>query len=372
MKKFTFSIYPDFVLNENAETVLNYLKLGKSSGACGVFTSIHQPEFTLLEQLQGLAKLGQQVNQLDLELIVDIGGSHFQKILTDPSLKELMIQAKITGLRLDYGYLLPEVKAFVQHFELHKLVINASTMTAAMLREFLQYQQLNFPAVQVSAGHNFYPRPETGLSLTYAQQQYLLFNQYHIEVDGCVSSFANRRGPLKQGLPTLESHRVVSIEQAMVELVEERVADNFLFGEQQLSLNEFQAISQVLADKTLVLHYTPLISNIDLLVKIEAEPHNFRIDSNDDFFRSVTSRTMAQFGETQKPINTITRPAYCITIDNDNYGRYRGEIQVVIKETSADARVNVIGIIMPNDRWKLKYFRQGYQYQFKSVTSNDV
>ena len=38
-----------------------------------------------------------------------------------------------------------------------------------------------------------------------------------------------------------------------------------------------------------------------------------------------------------------------VTIDNSNYGRYMGELQIVLHDLPADRRVNVIGRIVSED-----------------------
>ena len=53
-----------------------------------------------------------------------------------------------------------------------------------------------------------------------------------------------------------------------------------------------------------------------------------------------------------------------MTIDNENYVRYSGELQVVLEDMPADERVNCIGRIQEKDMWKFEYFRKGYDYCF--------
>ena len=48
----------------------------------------------------------------------------------------------------------------------------------------------------------------------------------------------------------------------------------------------------------------------------------------------------------------------------ESYERYSGELQIVLKNLPQDNRVNVIGYIEEEERWKLQYYRQGYDYIF--------
>ncbi|TKV17243.1 DUF871 domain-containing protein, partial [Citrobacter sp. TBCS-11] len=48
--------------------------------------------------------------------------------------------------------------------------------------------------------------------------------------------------------------------------------------------------------------------------------------------------------------NTSERSRGSITIDNCDYGRYMGEIQIVKNDLAADEKVNVVGKIIAEDR----------------------
>lgn len=48
-----------------------------------------------------------------------------------------------------------------------------------------------------------------------------------------------------------------------------------------------------------------------------------------------------------------------ITMDNDLYGRYRGEVQITLNDLPADERVNVIGKVIPEDILLLSFIKPG-------------
>jgi uncharacterized protein len=59
------------------------------------------------------------------------------------------------------------------------------------------------------------------------------------------------------------------------------------------------------------------------------------------------------------PENTVARPKGTITMDNDLYGRYRGEVQITLNDLPADERVNVIGKVIPEDILLLSFIKPG-------------
>ena len=72
-----------------------------------------------------------------------------------------------------------------------------------------------------------------------------------------------------------------------------------------------------------------------------------RIDSPKSLIRVQESREYATPGEVIEPSRTSERPLGSITIDNKNYGRYSGEVQILRESFGKDDRVNVIGQVDP-------------------------
>lgn len=62
------------------------------------------------------------------------------------------------------------------------------------------------------------------------------------------------------------------------------------------------------------------------------------------------------------PENCTQRLAGSVTIDNENYGRYTGEIQITRSDLRADSRVNVIGRIPENARLLPDCVRRGEKF----------
>ena len=77
---------------------------------------------------------------------------------------------------------------------------------------------------------------------------------------------------------------------------------------------------------------------------------------------------MAEFASVIKQNNTLERKAGDITIDNEFYKRYSGELQVVTQDSLADERVNVVAKLADKkDLIKLLRFREGITYHFNEV-----
>ena len=72
-----------------------------------------------------------------------------------------------------------------------------------------------------------------------------------------------------------------------------------------------------------------------------------------------------------QPENTVVRKKGAITIDNCDYGRYMGEIQVVKTELVADSKVNRVGNIVSEDIDLLDYIGPGQKYIIEKEKQDD-
>nr|WP_257785805.1 DUF871 domain-containing protein [Planococcus halocryophilus] len=66
-----------------------------------------------------------------------------------------------------------------------------------------------------------------------------------------------------------------------------------------------------------------------------------------------------------KPENTIIRIKGSITVDNERYGRYRGELQITKRDLPADDKVNVIGKVIEEDLALLTSIKGGVKFQIE-------
>ena len=67
------------------------------------------------------------------------------------------------------------------------------------------------------------------------------------------------------------------------------------------------------------------------------------------------------------PVNTTNRGIGSITMNNNGYGRYRGEVQITLCDLPADERVNVIGQVVEEDWLLLSYLKPGQKVKLVHV-----
>lgn len=363
ISSFSVAIYPNAV-DAQWQDIQDYIHMAKAYGCKEVFSSAHLPEHTLQIQLQQLSKLAQLVKLEQMELTVDFGGSSLYEILNYPMYQQMIKDMKIDFIRLDYGYEIELMKRIVDELDITGFVWNASIMSEQDILDHLHFTKKLYN-IRIRACHNFYPRVETGLDESFLQQQNMFFQRHSIPVTTCLAYLDNARGPLNEGLPTLEKHRKMPLSQAIFDCMKSHSIDSILFGDEFLSEAAFQTVNRLLQHRPFMVH----IRLCEDVTKEERhivcdQIHQIRYDSNAYVLRCQSSRQMAEFATPITPNHTVKRDAYCITIDNEQYQRYSGELQIVLQPLPQDNRVNVIGHIEKQDIWKLDAYKEGFNFQF--------
>lgn len=325
-----------FYLNDpKAEKRIEFAgKLGVKRG----FTSLHIPEES--GDLANRAKqLLQTAQEFGVEVYADVS-ARTPGHLGLKSLKELKTLGVI-GLRLDDFFEKDMILDLAQDF---KLALNASIMFADEVQELLA-GGLN--AKQLIAWHNFYPRRETGLSQEFFCAQNTLFKQFGIPVSAYIPGDGEKRGPMHEGLPTLEDHRETGPFLAALEL--------FRLGVEDVYIGDPEA-SEELIRRLLAFDH-------GFAIRIEgALKGDYRL--RPDFSRDVLRLMDTRSSEPVIPSKMEERPIGTITMDNDHYGRYRGEIQITLRDLPADDRVNVIGKVAAADLPLLSNLKPGQIVKF--------
>lgn len=340
----------------SAKELEPYIEKVRKLGFASIFTSLHIPEEDPSLYEERLRELGALARTYDMELMADISPKSLGHLGFTWANAEGLLEWGVTGLRIDYGI---DEAVIAELSTKMKIALNASTLTKEGLAR-LKAAGLRTEAVE--AWHNFYPRPETGLDT----QDFFKVNEWlkaeGLSVMAFVSGDGKRRGPLFEGLPTLEEHRAVSPLAAYAALEKSGLVDKILVGDITLSedsLAQFAAYDE----GVIQLRAQRLTENGEVL-EIASRVHTNRLDAARDVVRSMESREYGLFGTHRlHPEETIERTKGSVTIDNERYGRYQGELQITKRNLPADGKVNVIGKVCQEDLPLLDHIRSGVKFQ---------
>ncbi|RHW43146.1 DUF871 domain-containing protein [Neobacillus notoginsengisoli] len=337
-----------------------YIRKMKEHGFDSIFTSLHIPEDNPARYRDELKALGKIAKELDMELVPDISPNSLKHLGCTWENADSLLNWGLSGLRVDYG-VEPEIIALLS--QKMKVALNASTLTR---EEITALKKCGLNTSSVEAWHNFYPRPETGLDRESFREKNRLLKEEGITVMAFVPGDETRRGPLFEGLPTLEDHRHFSPFTAYLDLKENEEIDKILIGDPELSEGALRQFSSY-RDETFYLRARSFTSDQHLLETLSATQSN-RQDRARDVIRSMESRMYALIGtKSVPPLNTVERPTGSITIDNERYGRYQGEVQITKKDLTADDKVNVVGRVIEEDLPLLPFIKGGCRFMLRWV-----
>ncbi|SFW58376.1 DUF871 domain-containing protein [Selenomonas ruminantium] len=349
------SLYPglDNTLTEN-------LQLLEQAARCGirrVFTSLHIPETDVAVLKKELAMLLEAARKYGMEIISDVSPRTLSMLDMPKFDMSTFQQLGITTLRLDYGYEAAQIAEF-SHNELGiRLQLNASTITEKILSE-LQAAGVDFS--HLDALHNFYPRRGTGLSEVALCRKNALLKQYGIKVGAFVPSQGKQRGPLFEGLPTLEAHRLWHTDRSARHLAALGVDSVFLSDSLPLP-EELATVGKLRGNEVVV--EAQLLTGDKIQQELLNHTFTAREDEARDAIRAQESRGLLQ-GPVEPERNKERRRG-AITIDNKDYLRYMGELEIIKKSQPADKRVNVVGRVSECELFMLKYITPGRKFSFQ-------
>lgn len=359
------ALYQEDLQKRTEEEIEAELLDGKKNGAAEVFTSLHLPETSLESQIRDFKRIGGLVKRAGLRLCADIGGAAARNLSLESALLEAVKKQDIYSIRLDYGYETEDIKKLTQELGITRFVLNASILSEKETDLTVKKIREICPGAELSACHNFYPRKESGLTYDFCRRQYKFFAKHNIPVTVCVSSLTNPRGPLHEGLPTIEAQRYYPMERKILELFHGDCCESIMIGDSFSSSEEKAACSRILEENSVDLRIRTVKEISDTERKILfGGAHRFRYDSGEYAWRSQTSREMSEAGRAVQPNVVMKRFPYMVTIDNKIYQRYSGEVQIMKREAPLDEGVNFAGMVVQADIWKLQYLDRGSLFHF--------
>ncbi len=328
----------EYPLEKNFE----YMAFLKENKIDTIFVSAHMPEVlpTFLEELDLTIK---KADELGLKIILDVSKKTIDKY---------GVPKGIYSLRLDWGFNCNDIlELFKNDFYIE---INASIARREEI-EFLIARGIDFSKLRIS--HNFYPKPYTGLSQEDVLSRNKLYKSLGLNIMAYVPSQAGKRPPIFEGLPTIEEHRHLDLLGSLADLAMLDV-DEICFGDAYCNSGELAEALEYNRDLiTIPIIVFEGISDIEL--EILQKTHTNRTDENPYAVRSSQREERSIL-----PFNNVERKEKLITIDNNLFLRYQGEVSIMRKTIPLDKRVNVVGKALVSD-YLLANIRPGQKFRFK-------
>lgn len=351
------SIY--FGLDYTLEKNLEYLDIANNYGFKEVFTSLHIPEMDYSEVVREFCLVVDKASALGMDITADISPKVFKFIGIEDDY-EYFKRLGVKSIRLDFGYDINKIAKLSNNSYGLEIDLNASTIT---LDDLKKLKELGANFNNIKCTHNYYPKKYTGLGEDYFINQNKILKSYGLKVAAFVPSNNKRRGPIYDGLPTLECHRLGSAEMSWNHLIALGV-DDIYFSDAYCSIDEIKSVAK-LSDECVTLR-VKTDKNITEKEKaiLFGNIHCNRVDYSDVVIRSATVR--GQDVKARKN-DSYSYSGGMVTIDNELYKRYCGEVQIFIRDVKVDERSNVVCEVIKEDLYLLKHIKGNTKFIFVEV-----
>lgn len=339
-----FSVYLGQSINQ--DYIDTMIRLGYDT----IFTSIQIPEEDEATKLTYLRQLLTHLEDISITYIIDV-----QPSLLNQQLYELLQRYQHARflIRIDTETSLNTVNEIISHnFE---CCLNASTIDATLLTH-LSTHVVNFKAL--SYCHNYYPRPDTGVSTQFVTAQNSLIKSFNpnANIFGFIAG-TEKRGPVHKGLPTIEKTRWSHPLYSAQTLIDAGI-EGVIIGDPSIAQTYAEKLLRLLHDRHFILSLSYVEpQNEDILF----QSHTARPDNPEHVIRSQEARLYKS--QQIAPNNNVNRTFGDITLDNHLNGRYEGELQIIKADLPQHPHVNcvariasvdhpLIPLIQPNDTFE--------------------
>ena len=341
-------------LNCSLEENLKLIETAATLGLRRLFTSVLIPEAGSPNLQTEFATVLIAAVECDLEVIVDVTPETISDF-------DFALDFEQITPRLDDGFNTRQIAA-LSH--IRRIMLNASTITEEILTTLAD---LEADFSNISALHNFYPHIHTGLDANYFQHQNRLLKDFDVTVGAFAASLdGRRRPPLMEGLPTVEVTRQFGVD-LTARYLTALGADFVIISDSLPTFAECSSLT-ALTDGEIVLEARSTTTDTASL-KLLSQGFQCRQETSPAVIRAANGRTLTkELGLTINPDNT-PQPRDCgnVTIDNLNFGRYMGEVQIVKSALAPDPRANVVAQINETDLPLLGALTPGKRFRFRFI-----
>ncbi|WP_342604991.1 MupG family TIM beta-alpha barrel fold protein [Peribacillus sp. FSL E2-0159] len=351
MRRLGISIYPE---HSTPDKDKQYIKLAHGYGFERIFTcllSVSKPYEMVMEEYKNIISYAKT---LHMEVILDVAPAVFDKF--DISYDDLSFFAEMgaDGVRLDLGFDgLKEAKMTYNPYGL-KIELNMSN-DVDYLSNILTHQGNKNLMIGC---HNFYPQKFTGLPYDFFISCSKRFKEHGIRTAAFVTSQTGDIGPwsINDGLCTLEQHRELSIDVQAKHLWATGLIDDVIIGNAYASEEELRMLGSLQRDMIeLKVELHSDASPIEQKVVLDAL-HLRRGDISDYMVRSVEVRKKYA-NEDFAVRESIPQRKGSVFIGNDSFGKYKGELQVILRDMPLDERKNVVAHVVKEEHFLMDYIK---------------
>lgn len=335
-RRLGISLYPEHSIMEEDK---RYIDLAYKYGFERIFMcmlSVDKPKEVIKKSFTEIINYA---TEKGFEVILDIAPNIFDNLGISYDDLSFFAELGASGIRLDLGF--DGAKEALLSFNKYglKIEINMSN-DVAYIDNIITYRP-NKPFIY--GCHNFYPQRGTGLPYDFFVKCSERFKKYGLRTAAFINSKEGTIGPwnINDGLCTLEEHRELPIEVQAKHLFATDLIDDVIIGNVYASEDELRKLSEVNKYQIeLDVEVLEETSEVEKKIMFD-EQHYRRGDITHEVIRSTEVRK--KYCKYDIPIhnNEEVFEEGDILIGNETFGKYKGELQVALKNSN-DLRKNKV------------------------------
>ena len=361
MRNLGISIYPE---KSTDSELINYINMAADAGFKRIFSCLLSAQGTKKDIVDRFSGIIDYANKKGLQTIVDVNPSVLRKLNVSGDDLSFFKDIKASGFRLDNGYSGYEEAMMTYNDYNLKIEINMSNDTS-----YIDTIMDNVPNKYNLVGcHNFYPHEHTGLTLEYFERCTRRFKKYGLNTAAFITGQSeNAFGPWPVGrqLPTLEMHRHLPVQVQLKHMIALNEIDDVIVSNCFLTEDEFSRIKNMRLD--MVSFEVALKDDIMELEKtiLLDEIHFRRGDISDTVIRS-TKNSRDKYSDKSFALHNAPRDIKRgdILIESDDYGNYKGELEIALKDFKNTGKSNVIAKVKQDEVFILDYIKPYQRFNF--------
>lgn len=361
MAKIGVSVYPE---HSTPEKDREYLELCSKYGVKRVFTCLlSMPEDKTIQDIkEEFTQLIEVAHSYNMEVIIDVAPFVFSKLGITYDNLSFFHEIGADGIRLDETFDSQKEALMTYNKYNLKIEVNASFGNGYINNIMSHHPR---PGYLITC-HNFYPQKYSGLSLEHFNKCAQDIKAHSLPIAAFVNSEnpeAFGPWPLKEGLCTLELHRNLPLDVQVRHFYATGLVDDIIIANAYATEAELQELAKAQSG-TIAMKIAKEVETTEVEDKIIYEHQHFvRGDISEYMYRSTMPR-ITHASDSIEPKNTRDLKPGDIVILNNNYGRYKGELHIVLKEMPNEGNKNVIGRIPEEEMMIINYLAPWKAFSF--------
>ena len=349
--KWGISLYPE---HSTVEQDCAYIERAAAHGFARIFSCLLSVEGDSEQVKHESAELTACAHANGMEVVFDVAPNVFAKLGISYDDLSFFHEIGADGIRLDEPFQPSQVADMTRNPYGLMIELNASCADGILPATFVHDPD----RAHLISCHNFYPQRFSGLDTAFFERESAAVRELGVNLAafiGLPRADAFGPWPLNEGLVTLECHRDLPLDFQARHLSAMGLVDDIIISNCFATEEEFASIERIDRSKVQLRPvFDAGITENERTVASYAK-HKVRGDVSPYLLRSTWSRV--EFANLDIPARPVGRGLVRgdVVVVNNESPRYKGELQLVLKDMPDDGTRNVIGTLPAHEQMLLDY-----------------